>query len=387
MTFADRIDPLLASAIARGELAGVVTIVESAEATRYTGAAGHFELEAGGPAYGLDAPLRIASLTKAVTSVAAMQLVERGLVNLDAPVARWLPALESPEVLEPDGTLRPARTPITARQLLTHTSGFGYTIWNDRLAAHMRAHPPSEDWPGAATLAAPLASEPGTRWEYSISTDWVGELVRAVSGQGLGEYFRGSIFAPLGMTATGFQDPTATTQLPPAFRRQPDGTLERLPSPGAPATRAAYESGGGGLISTPRDYGRFLRMLLGRGALAGARVLQPATVEEMAKSHTGDLEGVGVLTTADPTMSDSGDMSFGHAAGFGLGFLVTLETSRTGRTAGSLSWGGLYNTYYWLDLERDVAGAIYTQLLPFLDRTTLDLAREFERATYEALDA
>jgi CubicO group peptidase (beta-lactamase class C family) len=128
-------------------------------------------------------------------------------------------------------------------------------------------------------------------------------------------------------------------------------------------------------------------MLLGRGALEGARVLQPATVEEMAKSHTGDLEGVGVLTTADPTMSDSGDMSFGHAAGFGLGFLVTLETSRTGRTAGSLSWGGLYNTYYWLDLERGVAGAIYTQLLPFLDRTTLDLAREFERATYEALDA
>jgi CubicO group peptidase (beta-lactamase class C family) len=387
MTFADRIDPLLASAIARGGLAGVVTTVESAEATRYTGAAGHFELEAGGPAYGLDTPLRIASMTKAVTSVATMQLVERGLVDLDAPVARWLPALKSPEVLEHDGILRPARTPITARQLLTHTSGFGYTIWNDRLAAYLRANPPQTDRPGAALLAAPLASEPGTRWEYSISTDWLGELIRTLSGRGLGEYFRESIFEPLGMTATGFQTPANPASLPPTHQRHSDGSLERAPTTSAPASRATYESGGGGLHSTPRDYGRFLRMLLGRGTLEGAQILQPATVEEMAKSHTGDLEGVGVLTTADPATSDSGDMSFGHAAGFGLGFLVTLETSRTGRTAGSLSWGGLFNTYYWLDLERDVAGAIYTQVLPFLDRTTLDLAREFERATYEALDA
>ena len=290
-------------------------------------------------------------------------------------------------MLAADGTLCPARTPITARQLLTHTSGFGYTIWNERLAAHVREHPlPAAAVPGAEILGAPLLFEPGTTWQYSISTDWIGELISAISGQRRGQYFAEHLFRPLGMTATRFFDAAGGAEVASLHARQVDGSLARevaLPRRGG----NAHQSGGGGLQSTARDYGRFLRMILGRGALDEARVLEAATVQQMATSQTGDLDGVGVLAAADPKLSNSEDMSFGHAAGFGLGFLVTLETSRTGRTAGSLSWGGLFNTYYWIDLERDVAGAVYTQVLPFLDRAVLDVSREFERVTYESLDA
>lgn len=382
MSFADRIEPLLTRSVERGEIAGAAVTVESADGTRYEGAAGHGNLDGTGPAYAADTPLRIASMTKAVTSVAAMQLVERGLVDLDEPVARWLPRLEAPQILDTDGRLRTAETPISARHLLTHTSGFGYAVWNARLADYLTQHPPSPaDARGAEVLDAPLLFEPGTDWHYSISTDWLGELIVAISGQTLGAYLDEQIFGPLNMAATRFRIAADEDAAPLLHARQPDGSLE----PGAPISAGnTYESGGAGLRSTPRDYGRFLRMLLGRGALEGVRILQPATVELMAQNHTGDLD-VGVLTSASP-MSNSEDMSFGHAAGFGLGFLLTLETSRTGRTAGSLSWAGMFNSYYWIDLERDVAGAFYTQVLPFLDRPVLDINREFERATYEALD-
>lgn len=383
MSFAARIDPLLAGAVDRGDLAGVVATVESAGETRYAGAAGHFELDGRGPAYDVDTPLRIASMTKAVTSVAAMQLVERGQLDLDEPVSRWLPPLEAPMVLEADGSLRPARTPITARQLLTHTSGFGYEIWNQRLVAHLETNPLGPDpIPGAAFLGAPLLFEPGTDWHYSISTDWLGELIVAVSGQTLGDYFAEHIFGPLAMESSRFRRATDDTEIATLHARQADRSL--LPEPPPTRGTADYESGGGGLRSTARDYGRFLRMLLGHGALDGTRVLEAATVEQMGMSHTGDLD-VGVITSANPKQSNSGDLSFGHGAAFGLGFLITLETSRTGRTAGSLSWAGLFNSYYWIDFERDIAGALYTQILPFLDQTVLDLNREFERASYESL--
>ena len=381
MGFSERIQPLLDDAVEEGVLAGVTVTVESTGGQRLAASAGHWELDGGGPAYHAETPLRIASMTKAVTSVAAMQLVERGLVDLDEPVSRWLPELEAPMVLEADGSLRPARTPITARQLLTHTAGFGYDIWSERLAAYLEAHPPEDQGRGADFLYAPLVFEPGTQWLYSIATDWLGELVAEVSGASLGETLAVNVFEPLGMASTGF---ALSTETATQHARQADdslmarSTLERR--------GGAYESGGGGLISTAHDYGRFLRMLLGRGQLEGTRILEEATVEEMARPQTGDLERVGVLESVDPGLSRSDDLSYGHAAAHGLGFLVTLETSRTGRTAGSLSWGGLFNTYYWIDLERDVAGALYTQVLPFLDRPTLDLHREFERTVYEVLD-
>jgi len=381
MSFADRIEPLLARSVERGEIAGAAVTVESTEGTQYEGAAGHWNLDGTGPAYTAETPLRIASMTKAVTSVATMQLVERGQIDLDEPVSRWLPRLEAPQILGEDRALRTARTPITARHLLTHTSGFGYAIWSEQLTEYVREFPSTPaEIPGAELLDAPLLFEPGTGWHYGISTDWLGELIVAISGQALGAYLEEHLFGPLAMPSTGFRMPEDETRFPLLYERQDDDSL--IPRPPQSADNR-YESGGAGLRSTPRDYGRFLRMVLGRGALEGSRILEAATVEEMARSHSGDLD-VGVLTSASP-MSNSDDLSFGHGAGFGLGFLITLGTSRTARTAGSLSWAGMFNSYYWIDLNRDVAGAFYTQVLPFLDRPVVDINREFERATYEAL--
>jgi CubicO group peptidase (beta-lactamase class C family) len=377
-----QIDALLAGSVERGEVPGIVATLSSADGSLYEGAFGSFEVRSG-PAYSIDTPLRIASMTKAVTSVAAMQLVEQGKLELDEPVARWLPELSTPHVLEADGTLRPAKTQITARHLLTHTAGFGYEIWSDRLVAHVREHRPPEREGGGEFLANPLLFDPGEHWNYGVNTDWLGELIVAVSGQPLSGYFGEQILGPLGMNSSSFWLPEERdAELPPIHGRLRNGTLE---PEGSAIPRAAYESGGGGLHSTAADYQRFLRMLLGRGELDGVRVLEPATVEAMATSQTGDLE-VGKLESAKRERSNSGDLSFGHDAGFGLGFLITLQTSRTGRSDGSMSWAGVFNTYYWIDLARDVAGALYTQVLPFLDGMVLDINREFERGAYEALD-
>ena len=377
------IDALLAGSVERREVAGVVATVSSAGESLYEGAFGQFEVGYGS-AYTVDTPLRIASMTKAVTSVAAMQLVEQGKLELDEPVSRWLPELTTPHVLQADGTLRPAKTQITARHLLTHTAGFGYEIWSDRLVAHVREHGLPEREGGGAFLANPLLFDPGEHWAYGVNTDWLGELIVAVSGQPLSGYFGEQILGPLGMNSSSFWLPEERdADLPPVHGRLRDGSLE---PEGSAIPRAEYESGGGGLHSTAADYQRFLRMLLGWGELDGVRVLRAETVEAMATNQTGDLD-VGKVETAKRERSNSGDLSFGHDAGFGLGFLITLQTSRTGRSAGSLSWAGVFNTYYWIDLERDVAGALYTQILPFLDGTVLDINREFERGTYESLDA
>jgi len=378
-----RIDEILAGAVERGELVGVVATACSSDGSLYEGASGQFEAGSG-LAYTVDTPLRIASMTKAVTSVAAMQLVEQGKLELDEPVARWLPDLTTPQVLEADGTLRPAKTHITARHLLTHTAGFGYEIWSDRLDAHIRAHGLPEREGGGKFLANPLLFDPGEQWAYGVSTDWLGELVVAISGQSLSGYFGEQILAPLGMNSSSFWLPEEReSELPPMHGRLRDGTLE---PEGSAIPRVEYESGGGGLHSTAADYQRFLRMLLRRGELDGVRVLRSETVEAMATNQTGDLD-VGKLESVKRERSNSGDLSFEHDAGFGLGFLITLQTSRAGRSAGSLSWAGMFNTYYWIDLERDVAGALYTQVLPFLDRTVLNINREFEREAYESLDA
>ena len=378
-----RIDGILSGAVERREAPGVVATVCSAEESLYEGAFGTFEVGSG-PAYTVETPLRLASLTKAITSVAAMQLVERGLLRLDEPVSRWLPELRTPHVLEADGTVRPAKTEITARHLLTHTAGFGYEIWSDRLVRHVREHGHPQGTGKPSFLSNPLLFDPGKHWNYGVNTDWLGELIVAISGQRLSEFFREEIFAPLGMDSTMHWLPEERDpELPPVHGRMRDGSLE---PEGSATPRAEYESGGGGLHSTARDYQRFLRMLLGRGELEGTRILEASTVELMAENQTGDLE-VGKVETASPETSNSGDLSFGHDAGFGLGFLITLQTSRTGRTAGSLSWAGLFNNYFWVDLERNVAGAFYTQILPFLDHTVLDVNREFERETYVALDA
>jgi CubicO group peptidase (beta-lactamase class C family) len=355
----------------------------------YEGAAGRRVL-GGAEAMTLDSVFRIASMTKAIASVAAMQLVEQGKLALDAPVPDIDPTIGAPRVLEgfdAAGTprLRPAKRPITLRHLLTHTAGFAYDMWNPTLGRYLRtAGLPLRSSGQVASIRMPILFDPGERWEYGINTDWVGRLVEAASGQPLDGYFRERIFAPLGMVDSGF----VTTEAQRArqarlHQREPDGGL--VPQPlEPPAGAAEFWSGGGPLYSTGRDYLQLLRMLLHGGQWNGARVLRPETVALMHANHIGEIPA-GVMRTARPEMSNDVDFFPGARVRWGLGYMLNLDAGPNGRSAGTVSWAGIYNTYYWLDPVRRVTGVILTQILPFADPRVLAVYGGFERAVYEAL--
>jgi CubicO group peptidase (beta-lactamase class C family) len=334
----------------------------------------------------LDTVFWIASMTKAVTSVAAMQLVEQGKLDLDEPLGTRLPGLASPQVLEgfdESGAprLRPARRPITLRLLLSHTAGFTYDIWNTEMGRYAEA----TSLPGIieckhACLSAPLVFEPGERWEYGINIDWAGKAVEIASGQTLNAYLRDNIFGPLGMADTGFTlGPSQRERLVSMHARMPDGSLQAIPFevPQEPE----FFMGGGGLYSTGPDYLKFLQMLLGHGEYAGARVLRPETVAEMARNQIGDLT-IGLMKTAQPGSSNDAEFFPGMVKKWGLGYLITTEDAPTGRSAGSVCWAGLANTFFWIDPSKRVAGLILTQILPFVDGAVMRLFDQYERAVY-----
>jgi len=385
------VDAVLREAAESGGVPGVVALAPTARGPLYEGAFGRRALDRPEPMT-LDSVFRIASMTKAITSVAAMQLVEEGRLALEAPVPDIDPTLGAPRVLEGFDAagaprLRPAKRPITLRHLLTHTAGFGYDMWDPAVGRYLAAaRVPARGTGHVASIRVPLVFDPGERWEYGINTDWVGRLVEAVSGRPLDRYFRERIFAPLGMTDSGFVT-TAEQRARQArlHHRQADGSL--LPQPlEAPATAAEFWSGGGPLYSTGRDYLRFLQMLLHGGAWSGAALLRPETVALMHGNHTGDLPA-GVMRTARPEMSNDVDFFPGARIRWGLGYMLNLDPGPNGRSAGTVSWGGIFNTYYWLDPVRRVTGLVMTQILPFADPRVLALYGRFERAVYEALPA
>jgi CubicO group peptidase (beta-lactamase class C family) len=376
-----RADEVLAEAVAAGEVPGVVAVAAGPDGVVYEGAFGRREI-GGGPGMTLDTVFWIASMSKAVTTVAAMQLVERGAVGLDDP----LPELASAQVLESfdeDGAprVRPPRRPITLRHLLTHTAGFTYDIWNADMGRYMAHH----GIPGIiecrdATLATPLVADPGERWEYGISIDWAGKVVERLSGQSLEDYLREHVCGPLGMRDTAFViGPDQRRRLASMHVRHPDGSLEAIAFevPQEPE----FFMGGGGLYGTGPDYLRFLRMLDGGGQLDGVRILAPETVAEMTRNQIGDLE-VGRLKTAIPASSNDAEFFPGMVKRWGMGFLLNTEEASTGRAAHSLAWAGLANTYYWLDPTRRLAGVLLTQVLPFADDRVLRLFEQFETAVY-----
>ena len=383
-----QIDGVLRQAVDAGEVPGVVAMAATDKGVLYEGAFGSRALGKG-PAMTADTVFRIASMTKAVTSVAAMQLVEQGKLKLDNPVPGIDPAVGSPQVL--DGfdaagapTLRPAKRPITLRHLLTHTAGFSYEIWDANMVRYVKTSGmPSMGSGKIAALRMPLVFDPGDKWEYGINTDWVGRLVEALGAQPLDVYFREKIFAPLGMKDTGYvTSPEQRARQANVHQRQPDGTLTPLPleTPFTPE----FWSGGGGLASTASDYLTFLQALLHGGAFKGARVLRADTVALMARNHIGDVPA-GVLKTEAPARSNDVDFFPGAELRWGLGYMLNLQPGPNGRSAGTVSWGGIFNTYYWLDPARRVTGLIMTQILPFADPRTLKLYGRFESAVYEAL--
>jgi len=383
----NEIDRLLQEAVATGDVAGVVALAANDAGTIYQGAFGRRNV-AGEVPMSLDTVFRTASMTKAVTAVAAMQLVEQGRLSLDQPVGGVVPQLAAPRVLEGfDATgqprLRPAKRPITLRHLLTHTSGFVYDFWNADLARFIAvAGLPSTLGGSLAALDAPLAFDPGERWEYGTSLDWAGRMVEAASGQTLDAFMQAHIFAPLGMTDTGYiPRPDQIARLADLHARQESGTLQplALDAPGCPE----YFPGGTGLFSTGPDYLMFLQMLLHGGSFRGATILQPQTVALMAQNHIGTLL-VQPFRSQMPRVSKDVEFFPGMDKKWGLSFLINMTEAPTGRSAGSLAWGGLYNCYYWIDPTRRVTGLLMTQILPFADPAALRLAGAFETALYRS---
>ncbi|WP_224248809.1 serine hydrolase domain-containing protein [Hyalangium gracile] len=376
---------------------GVVVLVRQADRDdTYLKAVGKLDLEQGTP-LPEDALFRIASMTKPVTSVAAMLLVEQGAMGLDDPISKYLPEWRNPVVLgEPDPSspggykTKPAQTPITVRHLLTHTSGLSYRFKQDALTAlyvqagitdgfEHTSRTPAEQ--SRALAALPLLHEPGTAYAYGLSTDVLGHLIETVSGQPLDRFFEERIFKPLGMKDTGFFVPLEKlSRLVTLYRRTPAGTLEKVPVTGQNVTEGpisyapdfhyagskTYRSGGAGLVSTAPDYARFLLMLANGGEYEGVRLLKKETVDLMTSNQIGNLRAEFV------------------SVGFGLGFGVQGDPTRTKDLGpvGSYFWSGIFNTTFWVDPQAKLIGIVLTQAWA-LDSPATDAIRTRIQSTLQ----
>jgi CubicO group peptidase (beta-lactamase class C family) len=381
-----RLRTVMQQYVDQGRIAGVVTYVARNGRVAQLAAFGRSDIEADLPMR-KDTIFRIASQSKALTSVAAMMLVEEGKLGLADPVSRYIPAFKKTTVALPPPAgavpgspvaVVPARREITIRDLLTHTAGISY---GDGPAAALWKAAGIQGWyfadrnePVAAVVermaALPMDAQPGEKFVYGYNTDILGVVVEKVSGMTLAEFFQKRITGPLGLVDTQFYLPPAQKERLAAVYAAKDGKIERATDPKfgqgqyVEGPRVAY-SGGAGLLSTARDYGRFLQMLLNGGELEGVRLLSPKTVELMTVNHVGSLYAEGTL-------------------GFGLGFDVTEDLGKAGRhgSVGAFGWGGAYHTTYWVDPQAKLVVALMTQLLPAGDS---DLHSRFRALVYSSI--
>jgi len=385
-----QIDEILRKTSDAKDIPGVVAIAASGSEVLYQGAFGKRDLSKP-DAMTADSVFWIASMTKAVTSAGAMQLVEQGKLSLDAPIGSVLPDLAKPQVLEGfdakgEPKLRPAKNAITLRQLMTHTAGFAYNMWNADLAVYLEKAgiPPITTCQNAA-LKTPVMTDPGTRWEYGTNIDFVGKAVEAVSGKRLDAYLRDNMFAPLGMSDTAFKiTDDMRKRLVGMHARGEDGQLGAIPF--ELEQNPEFHMGGGGLYSTAADYIKFTQMILNKGRGNGNQVLKPETIAAMSQNQMGDLN-MNRLATAAPMYTNDVDLYPEQVKKWGLSFMINTARTAEGRSAGSLAWAGLANTYYWIDPARDITGVILMQLLPFADGKCLQAFAGFERGVYAGLDA
>ncbi len=383
---AETIDAELDAAVERGAVAGLVAVVANRDGIIYEHAAG-----GGGPngtSMATDAIFRIASMTKALTCLSAMQLVERGLLTLDDPLRDILPELAGTQVLAGFDAanvaqLRPRTREVTLRQLLTHTAGFSYEFLDANFDQYMKGAGIADGPDGPGFLKVPLIADPGTAWNYGLNTDWAGRAVQVASGQRVDDYFRENITEPLKLVDTGFVlDDAQASRLVTSHRREEGGGL--APATMGPAPKSVeHPSAGGGLYATARDYATFIRAFLGEGSVDGTQILSPDSIREMGKGQIGDIE-VTRMRSCNPGFSNDFDLLTGVPTTFGLGFLINRQPVAGGRSAGSMAWAGIFNTYYWIDPTQDIAGVFMSQALPFCDAPTLRAFEGFERATYRA---
>jgi CubicO group peptidase (beta-lactamase class C family) len=380
------VDDVLQAAVDAGDVPCVVAMAGDRDGVIYEGAAGE-RTPGSGEMVGSDTMFRIASMTKMVATVAALQLVERGELDLDDTIETYLPEFGELQVLEGfDGEAPRMRAPAskaTVRQLVTHTTGLTYWFWN----ADMMRWQEVTGTPGVMSgsmeiFKAPLVADPGTRYEYGINTDWLGRVVEAAGGLSLRDHLAEHILGPLGMTSTTFlMTPEQCENCVPIHLRGEDGAwaasdLDWSQEP-------EWWAGGHGLYSTPNDYLRFQRMLLCGGTLDGAKILERATVEDAFRNQIGELDFPEAIKTADPSSSD--DFNAGPGDKWGLGLLLNTMDVDGMRAAGSGAWAGLFNTHFWVDPASGVTGAIYTQSLPFVEPRVFALYPAFESALYASL--
>ena len=364
---------------------GVVAVATDRNGNVYEGAAGHRGI--GGPAMTTDTVFAIFSTTKAITGTAALQLVEDGKLDLDAPAKTYLPEIGTLQVL--DGfdaagkpKLRAPKRDITTRMLLLHTAGFGYDFFNEDYNRLATEHgQPSVVSATRASLRTPLLFDPGERWEYGSNIDWAGQIVEAIAGKRLGEVMQARIFEPLGMHDTAFGlTPAMRSRLATMHQRGADGQLTALPDFQLPPEPEVH-MGGHGLYSTALDYARFIRMWLNDGAGPGGRVLRAETVAMAVKNGLGDKKIKG-LPGVIPALSNAAEFFPGMPKSWALSFMINDQEAPTGRPAGSLAWAGLANLYYWIDRSNGIGGFWATQILPFADSASVGGYLDFETAIY-----
>ncbi len=380
------IDKVLQEAVDSGAVPGVAAIAADRNGVIYEGGAG-VRVAGGNDPVGADTHFRIMSMTKMVATVAALQQVEQGNLDLDAPVADYCPEFADLQVLEGfDGDtprLRPPASQATVRQLVTHTSGVSYWFWNADIVRWEAATGTPNVLSGSNVIfTAPLVSDPGTKFEYGINTDWLGKVVEAASGTTLDVAVKEGITGPLGMNETAFAPSGAQrANLSAIHVKGEDGTwadsgIELNPTP-------EYWAGGHGLYSTPRDYIKFERALLRGGELDGARILQKSTVDAAFTNQIGDLDFPAAIPTADPTATYSFNAGPGYKWGYGL--LLNTNDIPGMRRAGSGAWAGLCNTHFWVDPTTGIAASIYSNFLPFVPAEAMAFYADFEKAVYASL--
>ncbi len=380
-TGATALSTFFADSVSRGDVPGVVAIVVDRDKVLYHEAFGKMNTAKNVP-MAKDTIFRIASMTKAVTSVGVMQLVEQGKIGLDDEVSKFLPRLKSPQVFgsydEHAGTYdtHAAKKSITIRQLLTHTSGIGYS-WSDHgLNIAQKKTGATND------SELPLVNEPGAQWTYGASTRVLGELVEKVTGERIDAYLETHVTGPLGMRDTTYTVPAAKYSRVITTNQRANGAITETQNPDPiPATIR----GDGGLFSTAADYSRFVQMVLNKGQLGSVRILKESTIAEMSKNQIGSVK-VRLQPTADPLRSKPYPLGAGEDV-WGLGFQIAAPKTPNPsmRSPGSLSWAGINNTFYWIDPQKQIGAVILMQLLPFYDEAALRVLQGFEERVYKNL--
>jgi methyl acetate hydrolase len=378
-----QIDQVLKAAVDTGGVPCVVAMAADDKGVVYEGAAGN-RTPASGDAVTPDTMLRIASMTKMVATVAALQQVERGNLDLDAPVEEYRPEFADVPVLdgfdEDTPRLRPPATRATVHQLVTHTTGLGYWFINADIARWEQLTGSPNVMSGSNEIFnAPMVADPGTKFEYGINLDWLGRVVEAAAGQSLDKYLAENVTGPLGMESTTWiMSPDQRANCIPIHVRGEDGAWVATDVDWSQTPE--YWAGGHGLYSTPRDYLQFQRMLLGDGELGGERLLQKQTVKDAFRNQIGQLDFPPEIPTTDPPVTC--DINLGPDLKWGLGLLLNQKRAPGMRAPDSGAWAGLFNTHFWVDPASGLTGSIYTQLLPFADPPAFELYAAYETALY-----